>query len=68
MFLLSTGAMSGGFNFQVTDGLNFSPRQIFRITARSLVISLEVNNGLRVFPGLFLTAYHYFVHLKKLHR
>ncbi|XP_042310100.1 chondroitin sulfate proteoglycan 4-like [Sceloporus undulatus] len=45
------GAMSGGFNFQVTDGLNFSPRQIFSITARTLVIRLEKNNGLAVFPG-----------------
>ncbi|KAH0627939.1 hypothetical protein JD844_008531 [Phrynosoma platyrhinos] len=45
------GAMSGGFNFQVTDGLNFSPRQIFSITARTLVIQLEKNNGLAVFPG-----------------
>lgn len=46
--------MSGGFNFQVTDGLNFAPRQIFSITAQMLVINLEVNRGLRVFPGLFL--------------
>lgn len=68
MLLLSTGAMSGGFNFQVTDGLNFAPRQIFSITARTLVISLEVNKGLGVFPGLFLTPYHDFVHLIKLHR
>lgn len=45
--------MSGGFNFQVTDGLNFAPRQIFSITAQTLIIRLEVNKGLRVFPGLF---------------
>lgn len=45
------GAMSGGFNFQVTDGLNFAPRQIFSITARTLIISLEVNRGLSIFPG-----------------
>ncbi|XP_066194604.1 chondroitin sulfate proteoglycan 4-like [Sylvia atricapilla] len=44
------GAMSGGFSFEVTDGLNFAPRQIFSITAQMLVISLEVK-GLRVFPG-----------------
>uniref|UniRef100_A0A8D2QUR4 Laminin G domain-containing protein n=1 Tax=Zosterops lateralis melanops TaxID=1220523 RepID=A0A8D2QUR4_ZOSLA len=42
------GAMSGGFNFQVTDGLNFAPRQIFSITAQMLVISLEVNKGLGI--------------------
>lgn len=53
MILISTGATSGGFNFQVTDGLNFAPQQIFSITAQTLVISLEVNKGLRVFPGLF---------------
>lgn len=53
MVLISTGAMSGGFNFQVTDGLNFAPRQIFSITAQMLVISLEVNKGLGVFPGRF---------------
>lgn len=56
--------MSGGFNFQVTDGLNFAPRQIFSITAQTLVISLEVNKGLGVFPGMFFWDYCGFVHLK----
>ncbi|NXY43706.1 CSPG4 protein, partial [Ceuthmochares aereus] len=51
LVFVHNGAMSGGFNFQVTDGLNFAPRQIFSITARMLVISLEVNRGLGVFPG-----------------
>ncbi|KAM6328244.1 chondroitin sulfate proteoglycan 4-like [Alca torda] len=51
LVFVHNGAMSGGFNFQVTDGLNFAPRQIFSITARTLVISLEVNKGLGVFPG-----------------
>ncbi|NWW70284.1 CSPG4 protein, partial [Climacteris rufus] len=51
LVFVHNGAMSGGFNFQVTDGLNFAPRQIFSITARTLVVSLEVNKGLRVFPG-----------------
>ncbi|NWV36669.1 CSPG4 protein, partial [Grantiella picta] len=51
LVFVHNGAMSGGFNFQVTDGLNFAPRQIFSITARMLVISLEVNKGLGVFPG-----------------
>ncbi|EHB17291.1 Chondroitin sulfate proteoglycan 4 [Heterocephalus glaber] len=46
-----SGAMSGGFNFQVTDGLNFAPQQIFSITAQALIISLEVNRGLSIFPG-----------------
>ncbi|NWH34458.1 CSPG4 protein, partial [Chloropsis hardwickii] len=51
LIFVHNGAMSGGFNFQVTDGLNFAPRQIFSITAQMLVVSLEVNKGLRVFPG-----------------
>ncbi|KAK9408552.1 chondroitin sulfate proteoglycan 4-like [Crotalus adamanteus] len=49
--LVHRGSMSGGFSFQVTDGINFAPRQIFSITARNLVIRLENNNGLEVFPG-----------------
>ncbi|XP_010003696.1 PREDICTED: chondroitin sulfate proteoglycan 4-like [Chaetura pelagica] len=51
LVFVHNGAMSGSFNFQVTDGLNFAPRQIFSITAQTLVISLEVNKGLEVFPG-----------------
>ncbi|XP_068783793.1 chondroitin sulfate proteoglycan 4-like isoform X1 [Struthio camelus] len=51
LVFVHSGAMSGGFSFQVTDGLNFAPRQIFSITARLLIISLEVNKGLGVFPG-----------------
>lgn len=43
--------MSGGFNFQVNDGVNFTPRQIFSITAKALVLSLEKNRPLMVFPG-----------------
>lgn len=45
------GAMSGGFNFQVNDGVNFTPRQIFSITAQALVVSLERNRPIKVFPG-----------------
>lgn len=45
------GAMSGGFNFQVNDGENFTPRQIFSITAQALVVSLQRNRPLKVFPG-----------------
>ncbi|XP_029433154.1 chondroitin sulfate proteoglycan 4-like [Rhinatrema bivittatum] len=51
LLFIHKGAMSGGFNFQVTDGVNFAPRQIFSITARTLVITLEANRGLGVFPG-----------------
>ncbi|XP_040277174.1 chondroitin sulfate proteoglycan 4-like [Bufo bufo] len=52
LVFVHSGAMSGGFNFQVTDGLNFAPRQIFSITAKTLVIYMEVNKGLAVFPGM----------------
>ncbi|OCU02532.1 chondroitin sulfate proteoglycan 4 [Xenopus laevis] len=51
LVFVHSGSMSGGFNFQVTDGLNFAPRQIFSITARTLVINLEANKVLDVFPG-----------------
>ncbi|XP_056370597.1 chondroitin sulfate proteoglycan 4-like [Oenanthe melanoleuca] len=51
LVFVHNGAVSGGFSFQVTDGLNFAPQQIFNITAQTLIISIEVNKGLRVFPG-----------------
>ncbi|XP_060894515.1 chondroitin sulfate proteoglycan 4 [Labrus mixtus] len=51
LLFVQKGAMSGGFNFQVNDGVNFTPRQIFSITARALVLSLEKNRPLKVFPG-----------------
>lgn len=51
LLFVHKGAMSGGFNFQVNDGVNFTPRQIFSITARALVIILEKNRSLKVFPG-----------------
>ncbi|XP_052358536.1 chondroitin sulfate proteoglycan 4-like [Oncorhynchus keta] len=51
LLFVHSGAMSGGFNFQVNDGVNFAPRQIFSITASALVLSLEINRPLKVFPG-----------------
>ncbi|KAG7278271.1 hypothetical protein CRUP_036348 [Coryphaenoides rupestris] len=51
LLFVHKGAMSGGFNFQVNDGVNFSPRQIFSITASALLLSLETNLALKVFPG-----------------
>ncbi|XP_056136319.1 chondroitin sulfate proteoglycan 4 [Lampris incognitus] len=51
LLFVHKGAMSGGFNFQVNDGVNFTPRQIFSITASALVLSLETNRPLKVFPG-----------------
>uniref|UniRef100_A0AAY4BN87 Laminin G domain-containing protein n=1 Tax=Denticeps clupeoides TaxID=299321 RepID=A0AAY4BN87_9TELE len=51
LLFVHRGAMAGGFNFQVNDGMNFAPRQIFSVTARTLVLSLERNRPLKVFPG-----------------
>uniref|UniRef100_UPI003AAF0E0E chondroitin sulfate proteoglycan 4 n=1 Tax=Centroberyx gerrardi TaxID=166262 RepID=UPI003AAF0E0E len=51
LLFVHSGAMSGGFNFQVNDGVNFTPRQIFSITATALVLSLQKNRPLKVFPG-----------------
>lgn len=51
LLFVHSGAMAGGFNFQVNDGVNFAPRQIFSITARALVIILVKNGPLMVFPG-----------------
>ncbi|XP_073685793.1 chondroitin sulfate proteoglycan 4-like [Garra rufa] len=51
LVFVHSGALSGGFHFQVNDGVNFAPRQIFSVAAQSLVISLEKNQELRVFPG-----------------
>lgn len=49
--LFYLGPMAGGFNFQVNDGLNFAPRQIFSITASALVLNLEKAGPLKLFPG-----------------
>ncbi|KAI5099485.1 chondroitin sulfate proteoglycan 4-like isoform X2 [Silurus meridionalis] len=53
LVFVHSGAMFGGFHFQVNDGVNFAPRQIFSIAARSLTLSLERNRELKVFPGSF---------------
>ncbi|CAN9512997.1 unnamed protein product [Ophioblennius macclurei] len=51
LLFVHKGAMAGGFNFQVNDGVNFTPKQIFSITAKALVLSVERNLPLKVFPG-----------------
>ncbi|XP_077087432.1 chondroitin sulfate proteoglycan 4 [Siphateles boraxobius] len=53
LLFVHSGPMAGGFNFQVNDGVNFAPRQIFSITARALVLTLEKAGPLKVFPGSF---------------
>ncbi|XP_072520905.1 chondroitin sulfate proteoglycan 4 [Salminus brasiliensis] len=55
LIFVHSGAMAGGFNFQVNDGVNFAPRQIFSVTARALVLRLERNGPLKVFPGSLST-------------
>lgn len=49
---LRAGALSGGFHFQVNDGVNFAPREIFSTTAEPLVLTLQRNRPLEVYPGL----------------
>ncbi|KAK1792031.1 hypothetical protein P4O66_001810 [Electrophorus voltai] len=51
LLFVHSGAMAGGFHFQVNDGVNFTPRQIFSVTARALVLHLEKSGPLKVFPG-----------------
>ncbi|XP_019713470.1 chondroitin sulfate proteoglycan 4-like [Hippocampus comes] len=51
LVFVHSGALSGGFHFQVNDGVNFAPRQIFSTTAHSLVLMLERNRPLEVYPG-----------------
>nr|XP_057909627.1 chondroitin sulfate proteoglycan 4-like isoform X2 [Doryrhamphus excisus] len=49
------GAVSGGFHFQVNDGVNYAPRQIFSTTAHSLVLTIQRNHPLEVYPGSVTT-------------
>ncbi|XP_060763249.1 chondroitin sulfate proteoglycan 4 isoform X2 [Neoarius graeffei] len=51
LLFVHSGATAGGFNFQVNDGVNFAPRQIFSVTARTLALHMEKSSPLKVFPG-----------------
>uniref|UniRef100_A0A3Q3N4U9 Chondroitin sulfate proteoglycan 4bb n=1 Tax=Labrus bergylta TaxID=56723 RepID=A0A3Q3N4U9_9LABR len=51
MIYSCVGALSGGFQFQVNDGVNIAPRQIFSTTAHSLVLTLQRNRQMEVLPG-----------------
>ncbi|XP_069563197.1 chondroitin sulfate proteoglycan 4-like [Brachyistius frenatus] len=51
LVFVHSGALSGGFHFQVNDGMNFAPRQIFSTTAHSLVLTLQRNHPIEVYPG-----------------
>uniref|UniRef100_A0A3B5LFX8 Laminin G domain-containing protein n=1 Tax=Xiphophorus couchianus TaxID=32473 RepID=A0A3B5LFX8_9TELE len=52
LVFVHSGALSGGFHFQVNDGVNFAPRQIFSTTAYALVLTLEKNHPMEVYPGI----------------
>ncbi|XP_061836933.1 chondroitin sulfate proteoglycan 4-like isoform X6 [Nerophis lumbriciformis] len=45
------GALTGGFHFQVNDGVNYANRQIFSTTAHSFVLTLQRNHPVEVYPG-----------------
>ncbi|XP_074474956.1 chondroitin sulfate proteoglycan 4-like [Sebastes fasciatus] len=51
LMFVHSGALSGGFHFQVNDGINFAPRQIFSTTAHSLLLTLQKNQPMQVYPG-----------------
>uniref|UniRef100_A0A087XDS5 Laminin G domain-containing protein n=1 Tax=Poecilia formosa TaxID=48698 RepID=A0A087XDS5_POEFO len=51
LVFVHSGALSGGFHFQVNDGVNFAPRQIFSTTAHDLVLTLQKNHPMEVYPG-----------------
>uniref|UniRef100_A0A3B4AXU3 Laminin G domain-containing protein n=1 Tax=Periophthalmus magnuspinnatus TaxID=409849 RepID=A0A3B4AXU3_9GOBI len=52
LVFVHSGAMTGGFHFQVNDGVHFAPRQIFSTTAHSLDLTLQKNHPLKVYPGI----------------
>nr|XP_015831979.2 chondroitin sulfate proteoglycan 4 isoform X1 [Nothobranchius furzeri] len=51
LVFVHNGALSGGFHFQVNDGVNVAPRQIFSTTAHALVLTLQRNRPMEVYPG-----------------
>ncbi|KAM9425771.1 chondroitin sulfate proteoglycan 4-like [Pholidichthys leucotaenia] len=51
LLFVHNGALSGGFHFQVNDGVNFAPRQIFSTSANSLILTLQRNHPMKVYPG-----------------
>ncbi|XP_015241759.1 PREDICTED: chondroitin sulfate proteoglycan 4-like [Cyprinodon variegatus] len=51
LVFVHSGPLTGGFHFQVNDGVNFAPRQIFSTTAQALVLTLQKNHPMEVYPG-----------------
>uniref|UniRef100_A0A8C9X8C9 Laminin G domain-containing protein n=1 Tax=Sander lucioperca TaxID=283035 RepID=A0A8C9X8C9_SANLU len=56
LMFVHSGASSGGFHFQVNDGVNFTPRQIFSTTAYSMGLTLQRNHPMEVYPGKVLQS------------
>ncbi|XP_077988441.1 chondroitin sulfate proteoglycan 4-like [Glandiceps talaboti] len=50
VLFVHNGARTGGFRFQVNDGQHSAKRQIFSITAKPLVILIDINNGMNAYP------------------
>ncbi|XP_036399042.1 chondroitin sulfate proteoglycan 4-like [Megalops cyprinoides] len=51
LMFLHNGSESGGFNFTVMDGVHTSPLHSFVVTVRQLLITMETQGELLVFPG-----------------
>ncbi|XP_013417687.1 chondroitin sulfate proteoglycan 4-like [Lingula anatina] len=51
LVFVHSGDASGSFHFQVNDGINYSDREIFRITASPLVLHHNTDAKLDVYPG-----------------
>ncbi|GAB1600398.1 chondroitin sulfate proteoglycan 4-like [Argonauta hians] len=46
-----TGGSTGNFQFRITDGTNSDNEHNFKITAHSLILSLDVNKPMEVYPN-----------------
>nr|XP_026689936.1 chondroitin sulfate proteoglycan 4 isoform X6 [Ciona intestinalis] len=51
LYFVHTGAYTGGFTFQVNDGLNYDVKHIFVIQAQPLVISITGELKMQIFPN-----------------
>lgn len=51
IFVHHGSTSSGGFHFQVSDGINHTPSHIFKVRARSLNIQIKTEEPLVIYPG-----------------
>ncbi|XP_071492780.1 chondroitin sulfate proteoglycan 4-like [Diadema antillarum] len=51
LIFVQRGPRTGGFRFQVSDGVHTTQQMIFTIRATPLVLSLANNTGMQVMPG-----------------